>query len=317
MWRTRTWRRAPRWAAVPLGLLVVAGAWIAVNVARSQAESRVTTILAGLQHNLDQVQTLQGTVSVCPAEGDYAPEERSKPQLFWFAMGPLGCCEEEMRPGTAVDRADGMPTVVTSFDGQSVCMWFPASNTASIAHDLSKSEAPTIVIQHFSLTDRYSPRTPPAAKEIAAAEGLRLVGEEAIGDLRCYRLEGRSHQLDCTWWIAPDRGFQVKREDSVYVPPHPTGATVRVRRSRVVEEFTKFEGGIWLPTKIRSTTTKIAADGSETPGSERTFEVVHLTVNEGLGNETFKPRLLWSTKITEEGVPADHPLPGQFGIAKG
>ena len=213
-------------------------------------DATLKTLLMGMKYNYDAVQSAEGTfrMTVTTNPDSKVPYSGGVHSIRWtFSDGAFREETDEIEGG--VKNHPCLEVIV--FDGTTGYVHLPEHNHGAVisADLLDRSRVSSNVAAWLKLAYRFdfNPRKPPWQPIVESGGMIR--GEETLNEVACYRVEsppdqkGRRH----TWWIAPDRGYCIKR----YERMGPGEGPIEYRRfTEETLEFTQ-ELGIYLPSAIK------------------------------------------------------------------
>jgi len=214
-------------------------------------DATLKTLLKGMEYNYDGVRSADGTfrntVTINPASE--APYPGGVQSIRWtFSDNAFREETEQIEGGPK-----GAPVLqVIAFDGTTGYVYIPEhSYGAVIPTDLlENSIVSSNVAACLKLAYRFNinPHEKPPWQPIVEYAGI-VRGRETLNGVDCYRVESpldrKGHRH--TWWIAPDRGYCIKRHQLIIPGEGP------IEYRRIVEETLEFtqKGQFWLPSTIR------------------------------------------------------------------
>lgn len=182
----------------------------------------------------------------------------------------------------------GLPTNPTTlmFDGQNAIMWKPKEKLAEVRGSISNSVISSAISRQLGLCFVHDDPQTSLYAEIIAAKPL-AVSTETFAGQECYRLEGDSRGLHCSWWVASDKGFCVVK--SLKTRKSADGDTVMWET--VYEGLKSYSEDIWLPTSVAQSLRLQKRDGTTLEGPKQLLTVESLKINCRIEPDSFSVAL--------------------------
>lgn len=269
-----------------------------------EGDDTLNTVLKGIEHNYDQIHSARGVFLVRYERGTdpiFTQSEGPKPQgtqKYWWAFSGRAFREE-----VSWLKGDGKqtPPQVVAFDGQQGYYWEMGENIIHVypAERLARSMVLSTVGRVLGLAYKFEPPVQ-SLGSVMRERNARVAGREPVDGLDCYRLEApardSTEMLSHTWWIAPDRGFCVKKHR--WVKKGGDGAQFRLAGwVDVAHELTQFDNGTWLSTAITSTNFVQMPDGTELTGPTQLFSTQELAINVDIDPALFRLQFPLSAEV--------------------
>jgi hypothetical protein len=256
------------WALIP-DSLSFAGA--------DDQNERLPFVLLGIKHNMANVHSAIGIFTMT----DEMSEEMhsiiggpgSQTRRFNWSFSGEKFKEERIRTVNGIDT----DSVTESFDGQDGFVWRPSEGRAAVydSPGLSAKTPLTSEISVWLALEHKHSRESITWNEMIEKSQPRLIGQEDLdGDL-CYRIEGITKDIAHIWWVATDRGFYVKKHEWTW--KNADGSSNMW--STTMTAISRFEGDIWLPTRIVERCWRVEADGTRNLRLTKTLVAEELAVN--------------------------------------
>jgi len=227
---------------------------------------------------------------------------RQPPSLFHFFWAADGtkARQEEKR---ILPESSPHHKMVT-YDGQRILRWDVGAPTAT-QYPGEQEGVPYSAGAFWLQLSIGVPRRPAFWPLSEAVQGRKasVVAEERIGDVRTYRVDGAGERADMSesWWIAPDLGCLVVRNERRKARPDPRAAITSWRHVVMVERIVKAGDGLWVPSVVRDVAYVSLREGRETWSRMQRYSSLSLEINRPVPATLFDIRLPLGTKIINPG----------------
>lgn len=256
------------------GGLMLAVLWLSApgstqpSVTSGQVDPRLQTILKGMQTNYEGIRTARGqfriVIAVNPQWASEVPYPSGMQRVWWATEGKSFREETSQEEGGPADRLRGLEIAAT--DGNTGYVLHPMLNSGSIVDlaNVPKSLVMSNISGWLGLSYRYALSTGESSSagplwEQIGKSGASVRGEVDLDGLKCFQVEAvpDSTWAKRTWWIAPSKGYCIRRIERVRARNDGTPGN---RSTIETLSFHSGEGGYWLASSQEITFDKGGTD---------------------------------------------------------